>query len=142
MKAFVDNITSAPFLRFAIIGLISSGVYAVVVYLVLFFQMWGAATASAIGYLVALPTNYVGHRFFTFQSKGPTISEVPKFIFVHCINIFLSSYALYLSIDIFNFGRIFGIFLVLFFLPVSTYFLMRLFVFQQVGQENKTFSDN
>ena len=81
-------------LRFGIVGGGSSLIYMVVVYVC--FQIFGIAevVASAIGYLAAIPFNFLAQKFYTFRSTNKIHVEILPYAVVHGLNIGLSSFIL------------------------------------------------
>ena len=77
----------AKFARFAAIGALSGGVYALAVALGVSGFALDPRLASALGYLASLPVNFAGNRKFTFLGNGPLALELARFLLVHGANI-------------------------------------------------------
>ena len=74
---------------FALVGGSASLIYIVIFALV--DSVTGASTlvANIVAYGIAIPFSYAGHKYLTFSSSNPIISEFPKYIMTQTIG-FLS----------------------------------------------------
>jgi putative flippase GtrA len=68
--------------RFALVGLLSTLVYAVVALVLgaVFENAAGQAPISLLAYAIAAIFSYIAHRLFTFASSGAYRSEIPRFV--------------------------------------------------------------
>lgn len=74
--------------KFAVIGLMSTGLYAMVAY---WLSMAGSAVqASIVAYGIAAVFSYYGHKFVTFASDGAHGVEGPRFVTLTIAGLFIS----------------------------------------------------
>lgn len=117
------------FIRFGIVGLGSGGVYAFITWLCITDYHFYPETASAVGYMVSIPMNFIGQRKFAFNSEGSIGREFLKFVIVHFLNAILSVLVMRLCVHYLNLNFMWGILLVILAIPLCTYCWLLLFVF-------------
>lgn len=81
-------------LRFATIGCLSAGVYALMVLILCGIFGWKETVGGAVAYLVAIPVNFWGQKRATFRSQRPYRKEILPYLAVHGMNLVISSYLL------------------------------------------------
>jgi putative flippase GtrA len=125
------RLQTAKLMRFGLVGLLSAAVYSVaVVGLVAMLKLDGKL-ANVIGYVVALPINFVGHRHFTFVSKGIVSGDAIRFCILHGINIGISTAGFGILVDGMKLPYWFGILGALVLVPISTFIVMDVWVFAE-----------
>lgn len=120
---------TAEFIRFAIVGAFSTILFAVIVYVLLNLTDIRPTYANALGYLIAIPLNYVFQRGYSFRSSQAKRTEFPRFIAVHAINLLASAGLMWFVHDRLRLHEYWGIAVTAFCIPLLTYFVMRRFVF-------------
>jgi putative flippase GtrA len=65
---------------FAVIGLISTAIYAILTLLGESWLEWPIPLVSALAYMAGMVWSYLGHRHFTFASRQPHGVAIPRFI--------------------------------------------------------------
>jgi len=116
-------------MRFAIVGGISGGIYAAVVALLVHFELASPTIASMMGYIAAIPLNFVGQRSYTFRSKGNVSSEFVRFVVIQMINISVSALVMWFTVSVLGLTYIIGILLTIALIPVSSYVCLKFLVF-------------
>ena len=128
------RVSSIRFLRFAIVGALSSGIYAIVVILLVHSGFTGSAVASALGYAAAIPLNYVGQRIYTFRSEGRVGGEFARFLAIQLMNIAISVVTMLLTTQVLGLSYLIGIAFVITVIPIASYTALALLVFFQSPQ--------
>ena len=128
-RDLIGKLTSHRFIRFAVVGGISSGIYAVVVAFILLTNLAVPAVASVIGYCAAIPFNFFAQKLYTFKSSRRAREEIWRFTLLQIANIGVSTVCLHLTVAVFGWPYYVGIACVIAVIPVATYFLMKIFVF-------------
>lgn len=85
--------------------------------------------ASAVGYIVSLPANFLGNRQFSFKSEGKVLDDLVRFLLLHTCNILLTMATMGAAVDVlhlrFGFGAAGAVVLV----PLANFVTMNLWVF-------------
>ncbi len=117
------------FVRFGIVGGLATLTYAVVSYFLITDIQLGAAISSSLAYLVSVPISFFGQKYFTFNSQGRVVVEVPKFIVVQVINIILCGVIMSVATEVLHFPAIVGIAFVVLLIPLASYLMFAGLVF-------------
>lgn len=125
------------FVRYATVGLVCGVVYAAVVILCVQRAEVEASVASALGYAVAIPVSYLGHRVFTFRSRARWLPESGRFLLVQLICIGLSFAIMYVTTEIAAGPLWLGIALCIALLPIGGFLAMKLLVFVVGGVDSR-----
>jgi len=118
-------------LRFPLVGLLSSVVYAVATWVCISQLHLDHRVASLLGYLTALPVSFLGHRHFTFAATGKPSAEIVKFAAVHSIGMGLS----WLSVSATDWMHVhyaFGIVGAVVLVPIMSFLVLDRWVFRMV----------
>lgn len=117
------------FFRFALIGALSSVAYGV--FTVLWVELIGLEPlpATILGYLLAIPLNFVLQRGFAFRVTKPNGSELPRFLVVHGASILFSILLMFIATDILHAHYRFGVLLTMISVPVLVFVVMNRWVF-------------
>lgn len=83
--------------RFALVGGISTVAYGIFTMVSIQQLALSPMIATIMGYLIAIPLNYLLQRLFTFRSKTAMKRELPRFLVVHSLNM-AGSFAIMLVI--------------------------------------------
>lgn len=124
---------AGKFVRFGPIGLLSAAVYSIAVAALVSLLKLDGKFANVIGYLVALPLNFVGHRHFTFGSTSTVSREAIRFCFMHVVNIGVSTVGFGILVDGMKLPFWVGILSALVLVPISTFIIMDVWVFAEQG---------
>jgi len=82
-KNFIDDVRIRQFLRFGVVGVLSSALHYGIYYLLLFITV--ATIAYAAGYVISFVSNYFLTNYYTFQTK-PSWKHFFGFAGSHAIN--------------------------------------------------------
>jgi putative flippase GtrA len=72
--------------RFVLVGGASTLIYGVATLVAVRQWAMSPMLATLVGYLVAIPFNYLLQRVFTFKSKALVRRELPRFLIIHGLN--------------------------------------------------------
>jgi len=122
---------TAKFMRFGLVALFSAAVYSITVAVVISLVRLDGKLANIIGYVAALPLNFIGHRHFTFSSTGIVSREAIRFCLLHVVNIGVSTVGFGVLVDGVKLPFWFGILGVLVLVPISTFIVMDVWVFAE-----------
>lgn len=126
-----SNALVARAARFAIVGIMSSGLYAAVTIVGHGVFRVDPKISSILGYLASIPFNFFFNRHFSFQSDGGASGEAIRFGLVHLANLVLTSAIMLLVVDVFNLHYFLGITFVIIFVPIVNFVIMNWWVFQK-----------
>lgn len=139
IAALVRRMNQVTFLRFALVGLTSAGIYAVVVLLCQHALAMRPFASSLVGYAAAIPFNFLAQKMYTFMARGRLLREIAGYAVLQAFNMLLS--AVVLSSTQWLTGSLaLGIAFVVAVVPVATYVLMKTAVFAS-PKENKEWPD-
>jgi putative flippase GtrA len=116
-------------IRYALVGVASVGVYAVVTALAISGGGFDGKLGSIIGYLTALPLNFLANRRYTFLSDGAARRQAIRFASVHAVSISVSVAAMAVVVD--GLGLHYGIAILaaVILVPIATFVVMDAWVF-------------
>jgi putative flippase GtrA len=122
---------TAKIVRFGLVGGMSGGVFLVCTAFLAGPLGLEPKIASAGGYIVSMPANFLGNRQFSFKSEGRLLEDLVRFLALHGCNILLTMGTMGAAVDIlglhFGFGAAGAIVLV----PVANFVIMDLWVFSR-----------
>jgi putative flippase GtrA len=78
------------FLRYSVVGLMSSLIYFVVTHLLVDYCAMIAKNAALLGYFAAIPANFIANRRFAFRSTGSVAPELLRFLLLHTLGLFIT----------------------------------------------------
>jgi dolichol-phosphate mannosyltransferase len=117
--------------RFGIVGTMSATVFLVATALLAGSVNLEPKIASAVGYIVSMPVNFLGNRQFSFKSEGTLLGDLLRFLSLHGCNILLTMGAMGAAVNVlqlhFELGAIAAIMLV----PLVNFAVMDLWVFRR-----------
>ena len=125
--------TLAKLLRFAAVGALSGGIYALVVALCVSGFSLDPRFASGLGYLASLPVNFAGNRKFTFLGQGPIAFELLRFLLVHGANIAAAVLVMTVAVREFGLHYLVGVAATILVIPFITFLIMDRWVFRKIG---------
>lgn len=126
----VDRALVLKFLRFCVVGGISTAAFSVLTWLAVSRLHFDPTWATVACYLVLVPPNFVAHRSFTFVSKGHISREGLRFISLHAFNLMLSTLGMKLISDVFGQDYRWGIAFSAFIVPVIVFIVLNYWVFR------------
>jgi putative flippase GtrA len=85
--------------------------------------------ASAVGYLVSMPVNFIGNRRFSFKSKGRILSDLWRFLLLHICNILLTMGAMGAAVNKLGMHFGFGVAAAIALVPLANFAAMKMWVF-------------
>ena len=137
MIGLAQKVVSVRFVRFLVVGGLSSATYALVVALLLANEIAAPALASIVGYLIALVPNFLAQKLFTFRSTGPASGEIPRYLLVQGVNIGASTAVMHVGVAMLGWPAAVGIVVVVVLIPVTSYLALRLFVFTSAATRER-----
>lgn len=117
-------------LRFVVVGLSATLIYAIVAWLLTHFTNWRTALCSLIAFFISGAFSYLGHRLFTFRSRDSVARTAGRFAGVNLLAYCVAGAIPWVVSDIFGFAAIISIALVCIVIPVMNFALLNLFVFK------------
>jgi putative flippase GtrA len=117
-------------LRFAVLGAVSTALYAGIVWLGTSLLHVPPLAMNVIGYLAVLPVNFVLHRNCTFIARSAAAGQILRFVIVHSFNIMTSS-LVYVIADFFKAPTAVAIIGVCFVVPASQFLALDQWVFRR-----------
>ena len=122
---------AARFLRFAVIGGMSTLIYAVVALILAQPRSIGmpAVTASAFGYGAGAIFSYCGHRFVTFMSDGAVGFEIARFVGATAVGFMLSTGLAVILSDLVGLPPFVPVAVASILVPILNFIILRKFVF-------------
>jgi putative flippase GtrA len=120
---------TARIFRFALVGGLSSGVYALVTFAATKVVGLRIEIANVLGYLVGIPMNFILHRQVTFMSSGRLTQELPRFVATHACNLLASTAIVYILVEVAGLPVLIGIAAVVVAIPAAQYLLLEAWVF-------------
>ena len=116
--------------RFAGVGVMSGLIYAIVTALLVSGIAVNPTLASIGGYCAAIPLNFVGHRQFSFRSRGRLSFDMLRFVVAQAINIAVTAGAMYAVTAWFGAAYWWGMIAAVILVPVANFAFMNLWVFR------------
>lgn len=118
-------------MRFGMVGVLSSSVFAVVTALCAGPLGIGPKLSSVAGYVASMPLNFVFNRRFSFRSENTLLGDLLRYILMHGINILLTTFAMGAAVDYFGLHYAFGIVAAVVLVPLLNFVLMNWWVFRK-----------
>ena len=118
-------------LRFGIIGVLSSLVFAAVTAACVSLLAIDHKLASTCGYLVALPLNFIGNRRFSFRSTNALAGDAGRFLLLHAGNLIVTVMAMGAIADLLGLHYSAGILAAVIIVPVVNFLVMQWWVFRR-----------
>lgn len=117
------------FSRFVMVGIVNTLAYALATRLYADLFAVGAAVASALGYVTAMPMAFFGHRILTFEAKGALAPQLVRFLGNHLFGFVLAVVIPWLMTDLLAWPIWMGIGVTIVAVPVVSYLVMDKWVF-------------
>lgn len=116
--------------RFACIGLLSGSIYAAVT---AFCVLLGTAPvpASIAGYCASVPASFLGHRSFSFRSRGRWTFEALRFALAQVLNICVTAGSMHAVVAWLGGPYWWGMIAAVIFVPAANFAFMNLWVFRK-----------
>lgn len=127
----------ARLLRFGLVAAVSGSVYALACVGLILQAGVEPKLASVYAYVVSIFVNFAGQRRFTFRSDASLLPEALRFCVVHGVNIGVSWLIALVVVQWLGLHFVFGILATLLVIPLSTYVLLNLWVFQNATKRVK-----
>ncbi|RLK51910.1 putative flippase GtrA [Stenotrophomonas rhizophila] len=125
-----DRALVMKFLRFCVVGGISTVAFSVLTWLAVSRLGMDPTWATVACYLLLVPPNFFAHRSFTFVSSGHISREGMRFICLHAFNLTLSTVGMKLIADVFGLDYRWGIAFSAVIVPVVVFIVMNYWVFR------------
>ncbi|QIB32703.1 GtrA family protein [Ancylobacter pratisalsi] len=120
--------------RFVLVGAAASLTYIVVSALLHRAGGVDKFTASALGYVVAIPVSFVGHKRVTFRDTGRWRVQAGRFGFLQGVNIAVVLLAVYVTQPLGEAGYWIGLLLGVVLMPLTSFLAMHFFIFMSDGR--------
>jgi putative flippase GtrA len=127
---FGDRRVLARFIRFGMVGALSTLLYGVFTELLIRGNVAEPVAASALGYVLTTPLNYLLQRTFAFRSGGSFRPEIGRYLAVHGGNIVGSVAIMHLVTGVFDTDYRIGIALTMTLVPIAVFLLLDRWVFR------------
>ena len=120
--------------RFTLIGMATTAIYAACAFLLSDrtdgIASMPAVVASFYAYLLAGISSYIGHKYFTFASRGTHSIELPRFILCNIVGLALAVIFPAVLTDIFDISAAVPIVIVCIIVPVLNFIVFDRWVFR------------
>lgn len=130
LASLLDLVLSRQFLRFVLVALVSTSIYAIACYLLITQFGVRPSVASIFAYLFSMLFNFVGQKRFAFESEAQWLPEVIKFCVMHGVNIAVSYLLTELIVTKLGLHFIVAIAATMAFVPFLNFIMLRLWVFR------------
>ena len=130
-----DGSFLAKGLRFGLVGIVSSLVFAAITGLLVTWAGFGEKLACVCGYMTTLPLNFVGHRSFSFRSQGALRSDIVRFCAVHAVNLAVTLGAMVVAVNGADAHYGFGVLGAVILVPITNFLLMNFYVFGRLTRQ-------
>lgn len=117
-------------LRFAVVGVVVTGSYALTTFAGIEWAGWHPALAGFAACAVAIVVSYLGQKYFTFRSDEEHRIELPKFLAACMLAVVVSTASLTTITELGLDYRL-GILISALLLPLCNFTVMNLWVFGQ-----------
>lgn len=114
-------------IRFGLVGVGATLLYGILTTLLIYSNI-APLVASTIAYCICATYGYMGHRIFSFKSKAPRTPEIYKFAIMNIGSLILATIVMSVASGVFN-APIIGTFIVMTMIPISNFFIAKLYVF-------------
>ena len=115
--------------RFGVVGVLSCVIYVAVAGMLVHLDLCGPTMAGIIGYVAAIPANFIGNRRFSFRSETSLASDLPRYLLLHTANSLLAAATMALTIDGLRLHYRAGLVATVVVIPVTSFIAMNLWVF-------------
>jgi putative flippase GtrA len=130
-----SQMLAAKLVRFGLIGIVSSLVFLACTAVLAGSFGLDPKMASAAGYLVSMPANFVGNRQFSFKSTGRVFGDLLRFLLLHGCNILLTMAAMGAVVDVLRLHFGFGAAAAIVIVPLVNFAMMNLWVFRRTPND-------
>ena len=137
MNLFLSDGLAGRFLRFCLVGGISTLSFAALTWLAVEALQLEPEVATVACYLVLVPWNFLAHRNFTFVSSGKISSEGLRFLLLHSLNLGLSSAGMAVAVRLLHIDYRWGIAFSAVAVPVIVFVVMNYWVFRSHGARSQ-----
>lgn len=127
---FTSGRLAAKAIRFAGIGVLSGTIYAVVTASLVTGFGIAPVPASIAGYCASVPASFIGHRQFSFRSRGHIPLEVLRFVLAQAINILVTAGSMHAATALFGAHYALGMVAAVILVPIANFVFMNLWVFR------------
>jgi putative flippase GtrA len=115
--------------RFAMVGGLSSLLYLVFTWVLVDSAAMHPVAGTVVGYLLVIPVNFLLQKHFTFRSNAAAATELPRFLFVHAMNILLSAGIMALIVSTLELAPIWGMLATVAVVPIIVFIVLDFWVF-------------
>ena len=125
----------AKAIRFALVGLLNGCIFAAVTALLVSGLGVDPIPASVAGYCLSVPLGFLGHRQFSFRSRGHWLAEAGRFVVVQLVNIAATAGSMYLAVEHLGAAYYWGMVAAVILVPMVNFLLAHLWVFAGPANE-------
>jgi putative flippase GtrA len=118
----------ARLVRFGMVGVASGLVYAGVTALLVSRLVAGPVHASLVGYVLSVPVSFLGHRGFSFRSRGRLTVEARRFLLGQALNLTVTALVMDRAKAL-HISYLWGIGATIVLIPIANFLLMHFWVF-------------
>ena len=116
---------------FGLVGVVATGVYAVVANAAIYLLGVEAKSASVFGFVIGSVFSFFAQGRVTFQVDRPDRRNVIRFCAQTIISLLISYYAIWVVVDLGGYPAILGTIIVCILIPAFNYLGMKFFVFRR-----------
>ena len=126
---FSRDSTMAKLFRFGLAGGLSTLLYGVCAWCLVYLIALPPVVASIIAYLLAIPVSFILQRQFAFRSLGNARAELPRFLLVQGTNLVASTATMHAVVNVFHANPTIGVLITMMVIPLLSFVMMHLWVF-------------
>jgi len=131
----IKNSLLKLFMRFASVGMVSGLLYVAAVAFLVEIMALEAVWASVLGYAIAIPVSFFGHRNITFRSDGQVSGEFLRFFLVHVCGLTVSFFSMNLATQILGLSYWVGMISVVLLVALISFVIMNSWVFMSSNND-------
>lgn len=124
--------------RFGIVGAANGVFYAGVTALLVNGFGIAPVVASVAGYLASVPIGFIGHRRFSFHSRGHWTGEAVRFFAVQAMNVSVTVFAMHSAIAWLGASYVWGMVLAIVLVPLCNFACLNFWVFRSTVRQPRT----
>ena len=121
--------------RFALVGILSSGLYFIIISVLLMWTGLALEFTAAIAYALSMVVNYLLQRSYTFRSKRGHVKATGAYLFTHAVGLGINSGTLNILVTQFDWNIVVGLCTAIGLVACWTYLAMKFWVFGDLRQE-------
>lgn len=118
--------------KYAIVGILGTATHIGILTILVECFSLNPLLGSTLGFLVTLVESYLLNYYWTFKAKTNHAQAISRYFAVSVFGLLLNTLIMYLAIDYFRIWYLYGQILVIFCVPLSNYFLNKIWTFRHI----------